>query len=154
MAARPFIAIDTNVLVYAYDAREPERGRQARDLLARLEKERLGAFPVQVLCEFARVAMERLSPPLTPDEALVRVQNLAASWPVLPLDPVVVMDAVRGVRDHGMSYFDAQIWAAARLGGCRVVLSEDFADGRECEGVRFQNPFAEGFEIEGLLGAL
>ena len=37
---------------------------------------------------------------------------------------------------------EAQVWAAARLEHVPVVLSEDFADGCEIEGVRFVYPFA------------
>jgi predicted nucleic acid-binding protein len=50
-----------------------------------------------------------------------------------------------------MSYYDAQIWACARVNRIPLVLSEDFADGTVVEGVRFANPFAEGFDLDALL---
>ena len=63
------------------------------------------------------------------------------TFPVVPLTPAVVLEAVRGVRDHQFPYYDAQIWAAAKLNQVPVVLSEDFASGSTVEGVTFVNPF-------------
>jgi predicted nucleic acid-binding protein len=48
-----------------------------------------------------------------------------------------------------LSFWDAQIWAAARLHRIPVVLSEDFNPGAVIEGVRFVDPFGEDFELAG-----
>jgi predicted nucleic acid-binding protein len=61
---------------------------------------------------------------------------------------LIVLEAGRGARDHGLAYYDAQIWAAARLNQVTTVFSEDFSDGQTLEGVRFVNPFASGFRLE------
>lgn len=53
---------------------------------------------------------------------------------------MIVLEALRGVRDHHLPYFDAQIWACARLNQVPVVFSEDFNPGF-LEGMRFVNPF-------------
>jgi predicted nucleic acid-binding protein len=60
---------------------------------------------------------------------------------------VIVTEAARGVRDHQLAYYDAQIWATARLHGVPIILSEDFQTGRTLEGVRFVNPFADDFQL-------
>jgi predicted nucleic acid-binding protein len=59
-----------------------------------------------------------------------------------------VLEAVRGVRDHQLAYWDAQIWATARLNQVPLVLSEDFSNGAVIEGVRFVNPFASDFDLD------
>ena len=46
-----------------------------------------------------------------------------------------------------MSYWDAQIWATAKLAGLVAVLSEDFNSGATIEGVTFANPFAPEFDL-------
>jgi predicted nucleic acid-binding protein len=68
-------------------------------------------------------------------------------WPVFDLTPFIVLDAARGVRDYQLSYYDAQIWACARLNQVAVVLSEDFSEGSFLEGVRFVNPFVPDFAL-------
>jgi predicted nucleic acid-binding protein len=35
------------------------------------------------------------------------------------------------------------LWATARRAGCRLIVTEDFQDGRELGGVRFVNPFGD-----------
>jgi predicted nucleic acid-binding protein len=97
------------------------------------------ALPAQVLAEFSSVAMRKLTPPLTPADVEGCVRRLVAVFPVIPLTEAVVIEAVRGVREYGFSYYDAQIWAAARLAG--AVLIEDFNVGATSDGVSFVNPF-------------
>jgi predicted nucleic acid-binding protein len=53
----------------------------------------------------------------------------------------VVLDALDIKAAFKLSYWDAAIVAAARALGCRDLLSEDMAHGREIEGVRIENPF-------------
>ncbi len=61
---------------------------------------------------------------------------------------MVVLEALRGVRDHQLSYYDAQVWATARLNQVPVIFSEDFKPNATLEGVRFVNPFASDFVLE------
>lgn len=46
-----------------------------------------------------------------------------------------------------MSYYDAQVWAAAKLNQVPVVLSEDFPSGATVEGVTFLDPLAASFDL-------
>jgi predicted nucleic acid-binding protein len=85
---------------------------------------------------------------LTISEASSQVDRLARVWPVVDVTSQIVLEATRGVRAYQFSFWDAQIWAAARLNQIPVVFSEDFSDGSVLEGVRFVNPFAEDFQIE------
>jgi predicted nucleic acid-binding protein len=139
------VLVDTNVLVYAYDRSEPEKQRQARRVLAALADRRIGALSTQVLGEFFVVVTRRIDTPLSNDEAYERAANLLSGWPVISMTGIAVLEAMRGVRDYHLSYYDAQLWATAKLNHISIVLSEDFQDGQVVEGVRFVNPFAVGF---------
>src|ERR671917_443914 len=141
--------LDTNVLVYALDRREPEKRDRAREVLRRLGAS--GAIlPAQVLSEFANVCLRKLEP--RPDPAAVQrqVERLMLAFPVLPLTGPVVLEALRGVREHLLSYYDAQIWAVARLGQVAMVLSEDFNPGTVLDGVLFTNPLDPEFDLAAL----
>ncbi|MBC7240776.1 MAG: hypothetical protein H5T71_11835, partial [Chloroflexi bacterium] len=86
-------------------------------------------------------------PPLTWAQITERVQNYLAAWRVLEVTGPIVMEAVRGVAQHGFSYWDAQIWATARLNQIPVVLSEDLGSrSASVEGVWFVDPFAPEFD--------
>jgi predicted nucleic acid-binding protein len=96
------------------------------------------------------VCLRKLRPPLALEEARREVERLFAAFPVLPLTAPVIGEALRGVGEHGFSYYDAQVWATARLGQVPVILSEDFNPGATVEGVLFEDPFSSGFDLAAL----
>lgn len=134
--------VDTNVLVYAFDAGEPERSARARAWLDALLERGNGALSVQALSEFASVAMRRMRPAWSAGEASATVLDLARAFEVVPVTPLVVAEALRGVGQHDMSFYDAQMWAAARLHQIPYLLSEDMASGATVDGVTVIDPFA------------
>lgn len=142
------ILIDTNVLVYAYDGNDLTRQALALDLLKRLEADASGRLSVQCLAEFFSVSTRKLRPRLTPAEATTQVDLLSRAFPILDLTRGIVLEAARGVRDHQLAYYDAQLWATAKLNQIATVFSEDFATGSILEGIRFVNPFGPDFGIE------
>lgn len=144
----PPVLIDANVRIYLYDIHSPDKARQARRVLERLELTRSGRLSVQNLVEFIHISTHKLNPPLSRAEALEQASLFTRIWPVFDLTAMIVLEAVRGARDHGLAYYDAQVWATARLNQVTVVFSEDFANEQVLEGVRFVNPFAEGFHLE------
>ena len=144
----PPILIDTNVLVYTFDQDELSKQEQAIRVLKQLELPGSGRLSVQCLAEFVSVSTRRLRPPLTPAEAVVQVERFAQAYTVFDLTPTVVLEAARGVRDHQLSYYDAQLWATARLNQVPVIFSEDFGSRTSLEGVWFVNPFADAFVLE------
>ncbi len=144
----PPILIDTNVLIYASDPAETIRQDQALRILKYLETARLGRLSVQCLAEFMHVTTRPHWTLYTRAEALQQVEYLLRAFPVFDLTPLIVLEAARGARDHGLAYCDAQIWAAARLNQVTIIFSEDFSDGQVLEGVRFVNPFSTDFRLE------
>jgi predicted nucleic acid-binding protein len=142
------IFVDTNVLVCAYDRSESQKQRQALRVLDCLAITGAGVISTQVLSEFFVAVTRKIAAPLSVDEAYERVKNYLQSWTILDLTGMVVLEAIRGVRDHQFNFWDAQIWAVARLNQIVVVFSEDFNVGSVIEGIRFENPFAEDFQIE------
>jgi predicted nucleic acid-binding protein len=142
------ILLDTNVLVYSFDRAEPEKCAQAMKVILELQSASLGCLSVQCVSEFVNATTRRKVPILTLEEASVHVDDFLAAFPVFPLTPTIILEALRGAREHSISYYDAQIWACAHLNQIPVIFSEDFSDGRVIEGVRFVNPFSETFELE------
>ena len=146
MNARAFV--DANVLVYAYDRSEPAKQQRALDLLDRLASTGAGAISTQVLAEFFVAATRKIAAPLSIEDGYERIKAHLQVWTVLDVTPLIVLEAARGVRDHRLNFWDAQVWATARLNQIPLVFSEDFSVGAVLEGVRFVNPFAEDFRLE------
>ena len=145
MTAR--ILLDTNILIYAHDRAVFSKQAKALEVLDGVQETGIGLLTTQVLAEFFWVATRRLSPPLPVGDAASQVDRLSRAFPVQPVTSFVVLEALKGVRDHGMPYWDAQIWASARMNQIPVVFSEDFSHGSLVEGVRFLNPFVEDFRL-------
>ena len=144
----PPILIDTNLLVYAMDYADIHRQDQAIKVLKRLETTGVGRLSVQNLAEFIHITTRQIRPLLRPSEVIPQVERLGRAFPVLELTYPIILEASRGVRDHLFSYFDAQLWATARLNRIPVIFSEDFSHGAYLEGVQFLNPFLKDFDLE------
>jgi predicted nucleic acid-binding protein len=142
------VLIDTNLLIYLYNQNEPVKQSQSQAVLGELQKSGAGRLSVQSLSEFANIAIKKLSPSLSATEVAEQVFLFRNVFPVHMVTPSIVADAARGVQDHQLSFYDAQIWSCARFNQIPIVFSEDFSDGQVIEGVRFVNPFLESFELE------
>jgi predicted nucleic acid-binding protein len=94
--------------------------------------------------------LRKLEPRPDPTTVQREVERLMLAFPVLPLTGPVVLEALRGVREHLLSHYEAQIWAVARLGQVAVVLSEDFNPGAVLDGVSFTNPLDPAFDLAAL----
>jgi predicted nucleic acid-binding protein len=57
------------------------------------------------------------------------------------LTRATTLRALEAIPRHGLSFWDALNWAAAKENGIPEVYTEDFQHGREIEGVRIVNPF-------------
>jgi len=146
------VLLDTNILVYAYDSDEPVRRQGVVDLLRHVRSERrVAAVSTQVLGEYSSVMLRKFAHMWDAGSVGAQVREFSAAFEVITTDTAVVLEAIRAVARYQLAFYDAQIWAAARLNAIPLVLSEDFTDGLELEGVRFANPFAGEFEIARLL---
>ncbi len=142
----PSILLDTNVLVYAFDVRQTSLQKKAKAIILKAEETTTGCLSVQCLAEFFRVSTAKMQLPA--DEIFKQLEYWQSAFPIFSLTSQIVLEAARGVRDHQLSYYDAQIWASARLNQVPVIFSEDFQDGQILEGVRFINPFADEFVFD------
>ena len=145
------VLVDTNVLVYLYDSSAESKQRQALALIAALEKAQRGAVSTQVLSEFFSVTVSKLRNPLPIDLAIEQLDRHARIWIVYGVTTGVILTAARAVRDYRLNFWDAQLWAVAKLNGVDTILSEDFSSGSALEGVRFLNPFDKSFQLRQIL---
>lgn len=136
--------VDTNVLVYRFDPRFPEKQSRADQLLRRGIEDGYLRVAHQSIVEFVAVTTRGLpggQPLLEQATALLEAEDLMRQLPVIYPDDRVVRAAFRGVALYGLSWFDAHLWAFAEVHGLPVLYSEDFQDGRWYGTVRIVDPF-------------
>lgn len=141
------ILLDTNLLVYIYDSLDRTKHDRAIEVVDRLIRTNRAVISTQVIGEFFMATTRAKRPLLTPAEALARMRNYLAACHVVDVTQLISLEAIRGVETHNFGYWDAQIWATARLNQILEVYSEDFNSGAIVEGVRFTNPFSDDFEL-------
>jgi predicted nucleic acid-binding protein len=138
--AREFV--DTNVLVYAFDASAGRKKAVAEELLARLWETGTGCLSVQVLQEFFVTITGKVPQRLPIEEAADRIREFA-TWRVFAPTADDVLGAIALHQRAQLSFWDASVVRAAAEMGSSVLWTEDLKDGHELQGVRFRNPFAE-----------
>lgn len=136
MSGREFV--DTNILVYADDARDAEKQARARDLIRNLLLERRGVLSLQVLQEFFAAATRKLGM----DAATARDRILLyGRFELIRLSFDDLLAAIDLHRLHELSFWDALIVRAAINGNCGVLNTEDMQHARVIDSLTIANPF-------------
>jgi predicted nucleic acid-binding protein len=138
MSARSFF--DTNVLVYADDESESAKQRRSRDLVAEHRRGGTGVVSLQVLQEYFVTVTRKLK--VDPRTARRKVEILSEFDVAVP-GVADILAAIDLHRLHRFSFWDALVLRSAQQSGCRVLLTEDFQDGREIDGIKIVNPFRQ-----------
>ena len=136
--------VDTNVLVYRFDPRFPDKQEKSRLLLETATRPGVLGLPHQALVEFVAATtrpLPRVGALLSPAEAREEVESMLLTFELLYPDAGLVRTALRGVAAYGLSWYDAHLWAYAEHYGCPILYSEDFQHGRVYGSVRIVNPF-------------
>jgi len=136
--------IDTNILVYRFDPRFPEKQSVAEEILRRGIVEDSARLPHQAVLEFFSVVTRPLQggPSLLTREAAFReTEELLSQFTILYPNDEVLRTAIRGAATYGLSWFDAHLWAFAEVYGISELVSEDFQHDRLYGTVRVTNPF-------------
>lgn len=133
----PSVLLDTNLLVYAWDA--GDRAKQAKAIAVFESHRETLALSTQNLSELAAVLLKKRVPAAEAGEIVSAYAHLV---PVIAPEPADIAEALRAVARYRMSFWDAQIWAVAKRRGIATILSEDGPIGQTIEGVAYVNPLA------------
>lgn len=136
--------VDTNVLVYRFDSRWPDKQATATALLRRGVEDGSLRVPHQALVEFVAAVtrpLGRRPALLNSDEARREAEEMLFEFDVLYPDEALLRLALRGAAAYRLSWFDAHLWAYAEHFGLPELYSEDFQHGRIYGSVRAVNPF-------------
>jgi predicted nucleic acid-binding protein len=133
------VALDTNILIYALGVNDEERRRRAEELIAHLAPGEI-VLPIQVLGELMRVLVGKARWPAP--KARLSAQKYRYTHVVQPTNASTLEAALDLAVDHRLSIWDAVILNAAAEAGCRLLLSEDLAEGFTWRGLTVVSPFA------------
>ena len=137
-------AIDTNVVVYAFDPTAPAKQALARKLLhAFVLKPNETVFLWQVAVEFlACLRKAEKKGLLTGEQVKVNFREVLQLFP-LGLPSAKVFERGFVLRQHfSLSHWDSLLIAACQDANVTHLYSEDMQHGADYDGVNIVNPFA------------
>ena len=132
------VFLDTNVLVYLYDADTPERQRKARGVL---ERDSVSfVISTQVLQEFYVTVTRKFAKSMAEEDVLIAMRRLR-ELPTVKVDVPMIFEAIELGRRFQLSFWDALIARAALTAGCSRLLTEDLQHQMRIGDLTVENPF-------------
>ena len=132
------VFLDTNIVVYANDARDPDKQARAIDVVSDAIRTSDGVISTQVLQEYAVAAATKLR---QNEETILRQLLTLETLEVVAVSPALVRRSVEMSGRYRISHWDACILAAAEAAHCPLLLSEDLNAGQLYAATRVENPF-------------
>lgn len=124
---------DSNIILYLLSA-DTIKADKAEAMVASG-----GIISVQVLNEVTSVCRRKLK--MSWDDIETLLAAVKSACKVIPLTLATHEMAVKISKRYEVSFYDANICAAAILSGADVLVSEDMQNGLSLEGILIQNPF-------------
>ncbi len=145
------VALDTNIIIYAFD----QSNRSRHDIARRILKRAVGAraiVPRQVLGELLNVAHRKRR--MSVAEARRAAELLAAELTVADTTQETLLGASQWAERLQLQYFDALICTVAAAAGARWLVTEDMQDGLSVDGLTVIDPYRpdNAARVDELLG--
>jgi predicted nucleic acid-binding protein len=134
------VFFDTNILVYMDDGSSSAKQQAAIGLVEKHFADGTAVVSLQVLQEYFAVTTRKLG--VAAELAQQKIEIFARGR-VVRFETSEIIAAIELHRLTHISFWDALIVHAARLGGVAVLYSEDLQDGALAGGVRVVNPFVK-----------
>jgi predicted nucleic acid-binding protein len=132
--------LDTNIIVYAFDASAKRKHDVAERILIDLWDSGRGVVSTQVLQEFYVTVTQKIPKPLERKLAIQTIKDLL-HWDIVVNDGNAIIEAVDIQARYKYSFWDAMIIQAAIRSGADLILSENLDSGRKIHGLSLRNPF-------------
>jgi predicted nucleic acid-binding protein len=133
------IFLDTNILVYVFDLRDPQKQAKAHELVRSIIHRQAGIISTQVLQEFASVALSKLHHSI---ETVIHELIILESLEVIEVTPKLIRQGLELLKRYKIHFWDAILLAAAEEARCDELYSEAFPAGAIYGTLRVVNPLA------------
>ncbi len=126
---------DTNIFLYARDARDPVKQTIAANVLV---SAKTVVISTQVVQEFYAAATKKLH--LAPSDAALEAKALCG-LAMVTIGCAEILRATEIARRYRISFWDALIVSAAETAGADFLFTEDLAHGQRIGPLQIINPF-------------
>ena len=130
--------LDTNILVYSVDGKDPVKQGIARKILIEALVSREYLISAQVLNEFSNIALLKLKMSI---QEVRRFVEIFGQINVVSIDRSWTDKALSLKEKFGTQFFDSLLLVAVEENGCDTILTEDLNDGQMYGSVKAIDPF-------------
>jgi predicted nucleic acid-binding protein len=131
-------AVDTNILIYARDPRDPQKQARADALVSSMVD---GVLLWQVACEYLAASRKLEKFGYDRSQAVADLADMRQAWvSILPTWDVIDR-AIRLLAKYNLSFWDATLVAACLEAGVERLYSENFDASARAAGLEIINPF-------------
>jgi predicted nucleic acid-binding protein len=132
-------AVDTNILIYVHDPRDPRKQDIASELIEKLTD---GLLVWQAVCEFLSASCKLSSFGYDFEQASNDIRQLMTQW-ATALPSWQVLDRANTLLDrYSLSFWDSMLIAACLEAGASALYSENFSGQDEIDRLKLINPFS------------
>lgn len=137
--------IDTNIIVYAYDASEGEKHKISNNLLGQIWEEGGGVVCLQNLMEFFVVITKKVERPIDAIKAKGIVEDFINSenWLVIDRDAYTFLNAIDLVSKYKIHLWDAVIAACMKENDINEIVTENKEDFKKIPNIKVNVPFKD-----------
>jgi len=136
--------LDTNILIYSYDASEKEKHEIAKKILNKCWKREMSyALSTQNLSEFFINVTKKIKYPLTPNEIKENIKDIISfsHFKILTIKPISIPIAIEISTKFNLSYWDALIAATMQENSVFTIITENDKDFKKIPWLTVKNPF-------------
>ncbi len=135
--------IDTNILVYAYDASEGNKHQASRGLLKSVWEEGGGIVCLQNLMEFFVVITKKVENPISIRDAKTIIEDILRSknWKILDRDADTLLKAIDITSEYRIHLWDALIVACMEENDIVEIVTENKIDFERIPEIKVTIPF-------------
>lgn len=141
----PIFLLDTNILVYSYDATNQRKHQKAKELLQQCwQRKKTYAISVQNLAEFFVVITKKVPSPLSLEDAENIITDIISftPWKVLHYDQETLLQSITLYKKSKKHFWDALLAATMLEAGINHIYTENTADFAGFEKIIAVNPVA------------
>ena len=139
MSAETFI--DTNVFIYQLEALDERKSTIAEEIIREGLATGNACISFQVIQETLNTVVRKAEIPLDRESAGSYLETVLAPLLRVPATIDLYQRALDIQARYRYSFYDSLIIAAALVGGCTRIYSEDLQHGQRIDGLTIHNPF-------------
>ena len=129
--------LDTNILIYQLDKRDPVKRKKCRALFKALVANQEAVISTQILQEFYVACTTKLKIKPLLVKAIIHSFTHVET---VTVGTEMINDAIDTSVQYGISFWDSLVIVAAESAKCRTLFSEDLTNGQVIRGVKITNP--------------